>query len=46
MNFWEAQDAKAKCLVVTDDGMKATSEVNLLMWDPEGVKAVLRSYNP
>lgn len=39
-------DAKSRCLFVTDDGMTAISDVNLMKWDPEGVKAVLRSYNP
>lgn len=38
-------DAKSRCLFVSDDGMKAMNDSNLLKWDPEGVKSVLRSYS-
>jgi len=38
-------DAKSKCLFVSDDGLKAIKDVNLLTWDPPGVETILQSYH-
>jgi hypothetical protein len=51
--LWETPDeqvagspeARSKCLFVSDDGMKTIGHVNLLNWNPERVKATLRSYS-
>lgn len=40
-----SQDAKAKCLFVSNDGMSATHDSSLMRWDPEFVMSVLRTYS-